>query len=273
MLTTVFVITGNDPQSQAEIVSTNVKLLKTIDNKRHVSLVLGGITAKELELDAKFFDRIYETESSINKAHLVARALPKVEGDQVLYLDNSIFTLDALHSSYTRILKNGVHLASNILDFRGNWITMEETWLAQQLMNKHNWPVVSSKIIWLNKDKEGLEFFNAFEQFSENWEEIAKDHSDGAFVNDSMDNILSFTSMTHSHAYSKSSLLNFRSLDKRQMARDKSWIQSNWYDWLDVWWTTSDGFHLRIENFRQIGMIELTGDCLGKINQWLEQKK
>ena len=273
MLTTVFIITDEDPQAQVEIVSTNVELLKAIDDTRHVSLVLGGITAKELDIDSRLFDRIYETESAINKAHLVARALPKVEGDQVLYLDNSIFTLDALHSSYTRILKNGVYLPSNILDFRGNQISMEESWLSQQLMKKHNWPVITSKAIWLNKDKEGLEFFEAFEQFAENWSELSKDHSDGAFVTDSTDNILSFTCMTHAHAYSKSSLLDFRSLGKRQMSRDKNWIQSNWYDWLDVWWTTSDGFHLRIENFRQMGMIELTGDCLGKINQWLAQKK
>ena len=273
MLTTAFVISGDDVKDQIETVITNVRLLKTVDSNRHVSLILSGFTAKELEIEIKFFDRIYETEKFVNRAMLLAHALPRIEGDQVLYLDNNVFTLNELHLSYNRILKSGVYLASNILDFRGNVIVSEESWTAQQLMHKHTWPVVSSKIIWLNKDQNSLEFFGAMEQFAENWKDIAVDHSDGAFIDDTVDNILSFTCMTHTYAYSKSRLLDFKSLAKRQMARDKNWMQSDWYNWLDVWWTTNDGFHLRIENFRQTGMIELTGDCLGKINQWLVQKK
>lgn len=273
MLTTVFCITGDDKEKQLAKVQANVRLLRSVDPGRHVSLLIEGTPARELGVEVAIFDRVYEADACDNRALFLAKTLYKVEGDHVLYLDNDIFTLDPLYPSLPRLLPNGVYFPQRILDFRGNPIDIKETWQRYVSLSKHTWPVIPSRCVFFGKDDRSKNFFLSLIQFAENWKEVSAEISDGAMAELTWDHLISFTCMCHDDLYDTSSALDYRSLAQRDHARDKNWVNKEWYDWLDVWWTTKDLFCIRIENFRQQGMIELSGSCAEKVEEWLAKRK
>lgn len=272
MLTTVFCIFGEDKSKQVDLVQTNVRLLKHSDSSRHVSLLIEGTHAQDLNVDVSLFDRVYEADACDNLALFLSKTLFRVEGDHVLYLGNDIFTLDPLYSSLPRLLPSGVYFPNKILDFRGSKIDINETWQKYMSLSKHTWPVLPSKCMFFGKDQKAQEFFRSMSLFADNWKEVSAEISDGAMAELSWDHLISFTCMCNDDLYNTADALNYRSLSRRDYARDKNWINKEWYDWLDVWWTTRDIFSLRIENFRQTGMIELSGDCGERIEGWLAKR-
>jgi len=272
MLTTVFCIAGEDKQKQLNKVHANVRLMKSLDPSRHISLLLEGESARDLGVDVAAFDRVYEADACDNQTLFLSKTLYKIEGDHVLYLDNDIFTLDTLYSSLPRLLSGGVYFSQNIKDFRGNDIEIKKTWQRYVTLSKHTWPVIASKCMFFAKDDRSKEFFLSLIQFAENWKEVSAEISDGAMSELTWDHVISFTCMCHRELYNTTSALDYRSLARRDHARDKNLVNKEWYDWLDVWWTTKDIFCIRIENFRQQGMIELSGDCSEKVEKWLAKR-
>lgn len=273
MLTTLFVITKEDNiQEKCDAITLNSRLIKKLDPSRHVSLLLGGIAADDLEgISAKDFDRIYEAEMDTNIVSFLARSMLRIDMDQILYLDDRVFTLTPLSRAFERNMNRGIFLPKRVLDFRGYDVDPAESWQAQQLFARHTWPVISAKSMLVNKDDISAEFLKALDLFAEGWEELGKEYSDGAMAQLTWDNLVSFTCFTHENHYIKTELLNYRSFARRDFAKDKNWVSKDWYDWLDTWWVTKDAFYLRIENFRQYGMVELTGDCITDMTEWLEK--
>jgi len=268
MLTTVFSLHGNDNELNDiyRSICTNAKLIRRLDPKRHISLLVKSRAGLD---DLSLFDRVYEYDWSTNDIGFLAKALPSIDADQVLYLSPRMFCMDALTRAFERNFPAGVFFPENVLDFRGLNIATEEAWNEQKLFSKHNWPILNPKLLLFNNDDNSREFFKALDLFFGNWENIGAEISEGAMVEDTWDNLIAFTGLLHPELYRKTKLLNFRSLVKRDNASDKNWMNKKWHDWLDVWWVAKDGFYLRIENFRQQGFIELTDDCLISIEQWL----
>lgn len=270
MLTTVFSLLDNndiDIEEQYNSILHNIKLIRRIDSKRHISLITrttGGLD----NLDQ--FDKIYEyNDNTLDNITLLAKMLPTVEADQILYLTPRIFCMNYFTRAFERNLTDGLFFPKNVLDFRGIELVPEDTWQEQQLFNKHQWPIIVPKLMFFNNDKKSKSFFEALDLISQHWNVIGSLNSDGAMAEHTWTNIIAFTCILHPELYRKTELLDFKSLAKRDFAVDKNWINKKWYDWLDVWWVTKDGFYLRIENFRQQGFIELPGNCLNKIDDWL----
>lgn len=273
MLTTVFCIAGPDKEIQLDKLQANIRLMKSTDPNRHISLLIEGVSARELGVDIALFDRVYEADACENRALFLSKTLYQIEGDHVLYLDNDIFTLDTLYAALPRLLSSGVYFPENILDFRGQRIEAKDTWQQYVAMSKHTWPVIFSKCMFFGKDQKSREFFSSLIQFAANWQEVSQQISDGAMSELTWDHVISFTCMCHDELYNTTPALDYRSVANRDHARDKNWINKQWYDWLDVWWTTKDIFCIRIENYRQQGMIELSGDCAAKVEEWLAKRK
>jgi hypothetical protein len=275
MLTTVFSITSDDEEKvveQCQAIALNVKLMRKLDPTRHISLLLGSKLVNDLvHINVKDFDKVYEAELGDNEISFLAKALPRIEGDQVLYINERIFSLMPITRAFERNLNSGVFFPKRVLDFRGYDVDVVESYQTQQLFGRHQWPVITPKMLWINKDQTSLEFMDALDMFASNWDTIGKEHSDGAMSELTWDNLISFTCYTHANHYQVSELLNFRSFAKRDFAKDKNWVNKEWYDWLDTWWVTKDAFYLRVENFRQQGFVELTGDCLLDIDTWIEK--
>ena len=152
MLTTVFSLYGNNDkelEDQYKAIRLNVKLIRRLDSKRHVSLLVKSTEGLD-NLDE--FDRVYELDWGTNHISFLARTLPTVEADQVLYLTPRIFCMDTLSRAFERNLSSSVFFPGNVLDFRGCIIDASETWQEQQVFSKHQWPVVSPKLMLFNND-------------------------------------------------------------------------------------------------------------------------
>jgi hypothetical protein len=270
MLNIAFVINGENVKERYRAVEANCKLLRLLNDNCCINLVVGG-SAKEIGVNIKLFDHIYEAKSDDNEIAFLAKTLPLIQGDSVLYLNENLFSFTPIHNSVERNLISGVYISKNVLDFRGNIVDPATTWTAQQLMLRHSWPVVSIKCIWLNKDQESLSFFKALEEYSLAWESIGSEISDGAMKELTLDNLVSFVCQTNDTECNKTGILDYRDYSKRNFSKDVNWINKDWYDWLDVWWVSKDTPTLRIENFRQQGLVHLTGNYIEKVEEWLEK--
>jgi hypothetical protein len=274
MLTTVFALTGNSKQEiddNRRAISLNIKLIRILDPKRHVSLIVRSLA--DLESDVIAFDRVYENNTENNDITFIANSLLRIEGKQILYASPCIFSLSPLSRAFERNMPDGVFFPNDVLDFRGNRLDTGEIWRTQQILAKHQWPVLTPRLMLFNNDSKSKEFLLALEKFSLNWKEIGQEVSDGAMSDTTWDNLVSFTCHTHDENYRTSSCLDFRSFARRDFAKDKNWINKSWNDWLDTWWVTKDAYYLRVENFRQQGFVELSDDCLDEIALWIEKIK
>ncbi len=271
MLNIVFAITGNNIVSRYRACEANARLLRLLNKDCKITLILGNSTADSLSVKTALFDKVYETTCSDNQVEFLANSLPRIPGDQIFYLNENLFSFTEIHNALGRNLVSGVYIPNQVLDFRGNSIDAAGSWTAQQLMQKHQWPVVMAPAIWFNKDDKSLEFFSALEMCASSWHTLGTEHSDAAMANPTLDNILSFACLTQSENYQKTNLLNFRHFGRRDFSRDANWIHKDWYDWLDTWWVSKDGTYLRVENFRQQGFVFLGGDYIERVEQWLEK--
>jgi hypothetical protein len=271
MLNIAFVINGENIKDRYRVVEANTRLLKLLNDDCTINLVVSG-SAKDLGVNIKLFDHIYEAkEETDNDISFLAKTLPLIQGDSVLYLDENLFSFTPMHNAVTRNLTSGVYISANTLDFRGHNVDSSIAWNAQKLMSRHGWPIVSTKCIFLNKDEKSLSFFKALEEYSLAWQSIGSEISDGAMKDLTLDNLISFVCQTNDDECAKTDILDYRHFGKRDVARDNNWLHKDWYNWLDVWWVAKDIPHLRIENFRQYGLIYLCGDYIEKVEAWLEK--
>jgi hypothetical protein len=274
MLTTVFALTGDTKEEiddNRRAISLNVRLIRILDPKRHISLIVKSLG--DLESDVIAFDKVYENKTENNDINFVANSLLRIEGDQILYMSPRIFSLSPLSRAFERNMPDGVFLPADVLDFRCNVLDADEIWRKQQMFSKHQWPVVTPRLMLFNNDAKSKEFLMALEKFSLDWSNIGTEISDGAMSELTWDNLISFTCHTHDANYRTSDCLDFRSFARRDFAKDKNWINKDWNEWLDAWWVIKDAYYLRVENFRQHGFVELTGDCLNDISTWIEKIK
>lgn len=285
MLNIAFVINGENVKERYRAVEANTRLLRLLNKDCMINLVLSG-SAKELGVNIKLFDHIYEArEDNDNAISFLAKTLPLIQGDNILYLDENLFSFTPIHDAVARNLTSGVYISKNVLDFRAHNIDTATTWNAQQLMSRHGWPIVSTKCIFLNKDNKSISFFKAVEECSLAWQSIGTEISDGAMKELTLDNVISFVCQTNEDECYKTDILNYRNFSKRDFARDSNWVNTDWYNWLDIWWVSRgnppdiivSGWvsrgnpHLRIENFRQQGLIYLSGNYIEKVEEWLEK--
>jgi hypothetical protein len=272
MLNIAFVISGEEIKQRYRAVEANTRLLRLLNDQCVINLVLGG-SAKEIGVNIKLFDHIYEAKPDEQDNHVsfLAKTLPLIQGDNLLYLDENLFSFSPMHVALTRNMTSGVYVSKQVLDFRGNIIDPATTWTAQQLMSKHGWPIVSTKCIFLNKDEKSKSFFRALEQYSLAWTSIGENISDGAMKELTLDNVISFVCQTNDDECVRVSALDYRDFGKRDFARDNNWVYKDWHDWLDVWWVSKGMPHLRIENFRQQGLVYLSGNYIEKVEAWLEK--
>jgi hypothetical protein len=269
MLNIAFVINGENIKERYRVVEANTRLLRLLNNDCSINLVLSG-SAKELGVNIKLFDHIYEArEDNDNVISFLAKTLPSIQGDNILYLDENLFSFTPIHNAVTRNLTSGVYISKNVLDFRAHDIDTSLTWNAQKLMSKHGWPIISTKCMFLNKDEKSKSFFKAIEEYALAWQTIGNEISDGAMRELTLDNVISFVCQTNDNEYTKTDILDYRHFGKRDFARDNNWLHNDWYNWLDVWWVARDNPHLRIENFRQQGLIYLSGNYIEKVEEWL----
>jgi len=272
MLNIAFVIHGEDIIDRYRKVEANTRLLRLLNSNCVIHLIIAG-RAADIGVNVKLFNHIYEAKSNNEETYVtfLAKTLPLINVDSLLYLDENLFSFSPLHDAITRNLTSGVFISKDVLDFRGNIINTTLAWQDQQLMLKHSWPVINAKCIWFNRDQKSMSFFKALEEYSIAWESIGSEISDGAMKTPTLNNVLSFVCQTNDDEYSKTEILNYRHFGKRNYSRDSNWVNKDWYNWLDVWWVSRDMPQLRIENFRQQGLIYMEGDYIEKVEEWLEK--
>jgi len=271
MLNIAFVINGENIKDRYRAVEANTRLLRLLNKDCTINLVLSG-SAKDLGVNIKLFDHIYEArEENDNAVSFLAKTLPLIQGDSILYLDENLFSFTPIHNAVTRNLTSGVYISKSVLDFREHNVDTALTWNAQKSMSKHGWPIISTKCLFLNKDDMSRSFFKALEEYSLAWQRIGREISDGAMKELTLDNVISFVCQTNDDECSKTDILNYRNFSRRDFARDSNWVSKDWYNWLDIWWVTKDTPHIRVENFRQQGLVYLSGDYIAKVEAWLEK--
>ena len=271
MLNIAFVVNGENIKDRYRAVEANTRLLRLLNKDCTINLVLSG-SAKDLGVNIKLFDHIYESrEEEDNAVSFLAKTLPLIQGDSILYLDENLFSFTPIHDAVTRNLTSGVYISKSVLDFREHNVDTALTWNAQKSMSKHGWPIISTKCLFLNKDDKSRSFFKALEEYSLAWQSIGTEISDGAMKELTLDNVISFVCQTNDDECSKTDILNYRNFSKRDFARDSNWVSKDWYNWLDIWWVTKDTPHIRVENFRQQGLVYLSGNYIEKVEAWLEK--
>ena len=140
MLTTVFALTGDTKEEiddNRRAISLNIQLIRILDPKRHISLIVKSLS--DLESDVIAFDKVYENKTENNNITFVANSLLRIDGYQILYMSPRVFSLSPLSRAFERNMPDGVFLPEDVLDFRYNVLDADEIWRKQQMFSKHQW--------------------------------------------------------------------------------------------------------------------------------------